>query len=90
LPVEKIGATCVTKLMGLPPLSITGTSTGTTKSYLQPPMNNENIIKTRNRIFFFIVFNFFDDTKKGFNFRKKEAFFRSVYMIDLIIIQIID
>jgi hypothetical protein len=62
-----MGRTCVEKLTSSPPGFTTGTSTGNTKSYLQPFRNSDNKTKIRNMLCFFIIFILKVDTKKGFS-----------------------
>jgi hypothetical protein len=64
LPFEKMGATSNAKVGGV---VMTGTSVGIMKSYLQPLMNNENKIKIRNIVRFFMIYIFNVNTKKDFN-----------------------
>jgi hypothetical protein len=63
--VEKMGATCAEKLIGLPLLLVGGASSGIIKSYLQPFISNENKIEIRNIVRFFIVYIFRVNIKKG-------------------------
>jgi hypothetical protein len=55
---RKIGEICVAKLIGSPPLSMSGTSTGKIKSYLQPERNSENKTRIRKMLRLFIIYIF--------------------------------